>query len=289
MKKPPIQTNSLPSTDPPSPEDLYYWDVASKYWKDVVTVNPYWGWESFYSLHIPDTELTVLVLGVTNGAFLELIKKYKPCSQIYAIDFSFKMLKNVQEIERKIICCRGDHLPLKEGSIDIILSDYFLSVLKPDILESVMREIDRCLRKDGIFIAKELRHRGHMAVWMTSLVIMGCSSAILAFFCPGLSLMFFGLSIPLWFIYDPIHKEMGKTSSFFKFFIHVFKFIQNRRKIPTSKEICELYFLSKKHLNIFPDEIIYSLFKKTSLEIVLNISLLSWNFSIRGKKLKSSE
>jgi len=284
MEKPPVHTGSPLCADPLSPEDLHYWDIASKYWKDVVTVNPYWAWESFYSRHIPHTELTILILGVTNGVFLELIKKFRPCSQVYAIDFSFEMIKNVQKIERKIICCRGDHLPFREGSFDIVLSDYFLSVVRGDVLESVVKEIDRCLRKEGIFMAKELRHRGHMAAWMISLFIMGFSSVILAFLHPVLSLVLIGLSIPVWFIYDPFHKEMGKTSALFKFFIHVFRFILKRKQFPTSMQIHELYFLSKKHLNIFPDRTLHTLFEKTSLDINLDRSLLSWNFSIIGKK-----
>ncbi len=263
-----------------SREDLHYWDIASKYWKDVVTVNPTWAWDSFYAHHIPDSALTILVLGVTNGAFLKLIKTFLPHAHIYAIDFSFEMITHVKSIEKKIICCRGNHLPFKDGQFDIILSDYFLSVLHRDVLESVLKEIHRCLGENGLFIAKELRHQGHMAAWILSLVLVGIAALVCGWFNPVASLPL----VPIWVLmllaYDPFHKKMGRTAAVIKFFIHYFKFILKRKHIPNRKESKELYFLSKKYLNIFSDSTLHYFLKSASLHNTVNSTLLSWNFSL---------
>jgi ubiquinone/menaquinone biosynthesis C-methylase UbiE len=267
-----------------SQEDLQYWDIASRYWKDVVTVNPTWAWDAFYSQHIPHAVLNILVLGVTNGAFLELIKKFRPQAQVYAIDFSFQMITHVKKIEQKIVCGRGDRLPFADESFDLILSDYFLSVLHKDILESVLKEIDRCLGKEGMFLAKELRHTGHMAAWILSLVLVGVSSLICAGYNSVSAIPLVGLFVLIVPLYNPLDKKMGKTSALLKFFIHFMKFIMKRKHIPNRREIHELYFLSKKYLNIFSDESLQALFKETSLHNVCKSSVLSWNFSIIGQK-----
>jgi hypothetical protein len=128
-----------------------------------------------------------------------------------------------------------------------------------------------------------------MAAWVLSLVLVAVSSLICAWYNPVCAIPFIGLfllSVPL---YNPLNKKMGKTSAVLKFSIHFLKFIMKRKKIPNRREIHELYFLSKKYLNIFSDEVLHALFKETSLQCVCTSSgIISWNFSIIGKKNRKS-
>ncbi len=269
--------------------DLEYWDIASKYWKDIATVNPYWAWNTFFSKVIPDEHLDILVLGVTNGAFLHLLKTFRPKSWVCGIDLSFRMIRNVQEVEEKLVCCRGNSLPFKEGKFDIVLSDYFLSIIGEDTLRETIKEVERVLRPKGIFIGKELRHRGHVALWAAFTAATGLSSVGAAFFSPLLSLVLFILCVLALLVYNPVTRKMGKSSALAKLALHILKFMMKKKRIPTLKEISELYFLSRKYLHIFSDREMGQAFAGSSLQVDAEAAPLSWSFSVVGVKKTGKE
>lgn len=261
-----------------------YWDIAAKYWRDIATVNPYWAWNSYYAEKIPDEKLTILVLGVTNGSFLDLLKTFRPKTWACGIDFSLRMLKNAQRVEKKVVCCRGDFLPFKNNRFDIVLSDYFLSVIPEESLEMTVKEVERVLKQNGSFIAKELRHQGHILVWLSTVVAIGFLGVAAAFVVPVLMPVFWLLFVLALLGYDPVHHKMGKSAALLKFFLHLFKIVKRRKRVPSLKELSELYYLSKKYLHIFADREMDHAFSDSSLEVNIDESPVSWNFSIVGVK-----
>lgn len=277
-------TNSGTDSRTPMPQDAEYWDTASKYWKDVVTVNPRWAWNTFYCKNIPDDPVNILVVGVTDGAFLKLIRKFRPKAWVCGVDLSFSMLVLAQKIEKKVVCCRGSHLPFKSETFDIVLSDYFLSVIQKDVLEGTVEEIERVLTHDGVLLAKELRHQGHMAVWAVLSFLTGLMALASLVLIPVLALFTFPLCGLMLFMYNPLTRTMGRSAPILKFSLHLSRLIIKRKRFPTVTEIKDLYYLSKKYLNIFTDKEINYLFLNSSLIIDPGITLLSWNFSLTGVK-----
>lgn len=271
--------------------DVEYWDVASKYWKDITTVDPYWAWESYYSDKVPDTPMNILVLGVTDGSFLALLKEFRSKAWVCGIDLSFGMLKHAQSINSNVVSCRGDSLPFKNKTYDLVLSDYFLSVIQNDVKKTV-KEIERVLKPNGLLVAKELRHRGHAVWWAVISLICGTLCVGAAFVHWGLSVFFGGLCVTALFMYNPVTHTMGKTAAHIKLVLHLFRFITRKKKIPTITEIKDVYFLSKKYLHIFTEKELESILYDTSLEVDLEMTPTSWNFSIiavkkNGKRIKN--
>lgn len=263
---------------------IKYWDIAAKYWRDIATVNPSWAWNTYYAGKIPDEQLDVLVLGVTDGSFLDLLKKFRLKTWVCGIDFSLGMLKNAQRVEKKMVCCRGDFLPFKDNSFDIVLSDYFLSVLPEESLQMTIKEVERVLNQNGSFIAKELRHRGHCLGWLAAVVVVGGLSVATTFVVPFFALLFWLLLVLTLLGYDPIHHKMGRSAALFKFFMHILKIAIRRKRIPSLTELGDLYYLSKKYLHIFTDREMDTLFSDSSLTVESDVHVLSWNFSLVGVK-----
>jgi ubiquinone/menaquinone biosynthesis C-methylase UbiE len=261
-----------------------YWDIAAQYWEDITTVNPYWGWKSFYSHHIPKERINILVLGVTHGAFLKLLTSRRPQAWVCGIDISVKMLTHARKVEKKGVCCQGDELPFKDKSFDMVLSDYFLSVLQQDALEKTVDEVERVLRPNGVFIAKELRHRGHWVLWAAASFVVSVLCVIAAVFLPVLSVLLGALLVLTLLTYNPVTHRIGCSAFLFKWVLHVFRFAMRRRKIPTLKEMKDLCFLSRKYLHIFTDEELDHTFQDTVLDISVKTTWRSWNFSIVGEK-----
>lgn len=261
-----------------------YWELAAKYWNDVVTITPHWAWSNFYSKKIPDKEQDILVMGAANGAFLLLLREFKPKVWTCGIDFSFGMLRHAQKVEKKIVCCNGNVLPFKNGSFDVVLSDYFLTVIPEEILEETVKEMERVLKSGGLLIAKELRHKGHLVVWAHASVLLGILSVISVLAFPPLSVFTFFLFILALLVYDPANHRMGRSSALSKLGLHFFKFIVRRRGIPSLKEMGELYHLSKKYLHIFTDREMDQLFLDSTFKIHEETAFLSWNFSLVGVK-----
>ena len=269
---------------PSQKSNAKYWNIAAKYWRDIATVNPHWAWNTYYAEKIPDEQLDILVLGVTDGSFLSLIEKFRLKTWVCGIDFSFGMLKNAQRVEKKMVCCRGDFLPFKDNSFDIVLSDYFLSVLPEESLTMTVKEIERVLNQEGSFIAKELRHRGHFLGWLAAVVVVTGGLSVAAVFGAPFFALLFLLFILTLLGYDPVHHKMGKSAGLFKFFIHLFKVAIRRKRIPSLTEIGELYYLSKKYLHIFTDKEMETLFSDSSLAVDCGVKVISWNFSLVGVK-----
>ncbi|MBU7016071.1 MAG: class I SAM-dependent methyltransferase [Theionarchaea archaeon] len=261
-----------------------FWDVTSEYWNDIVTVNPHWAWDTFYCKVIPDEELNVLVIGVTNGVFLNLLKEFKPRTWTCGIDLSFKMLKHAQKVEKKVVCCQGNVLPFKDKSFHVVLSDYFLSILPEDILGETIKEVNRVLGQNGLFIARELRHKGHMTVWVLLSLISGVLCAASLLILPFLSLFTVPLLVLALLVYDPVDHKMGKSAAVSKFALHILRFVIRKKRIPSRKEIGDLFYLSKKYLNIFSDSEMDQLFSDSSLLVKRETTLLSWGFSLVGVK-----
>ncbi|MBU7046215.1 MAG: class I SAM-dependent methyltransferase [Theionarchaea archaeon] len=261
-----------------------FWDLTSEYWNDIATVNPHWAWDTFYCKVIPDEELNILVIGVTNGVFLNLLKEFKPRAWTCGIDLSFKMLKHAQKVEKKVVCCQGNVLPFKDKSFHVVLSDYFLSILPEDILGETIKEVDRVLGQHGLFIARELRHKGHMAVWVILSLISGVLCAVSVLVLPFLILFTVPLLVLALLGYDPVHHKMGKSAAFSKFALHLLRFVIRKKRIPSLKQIGDLYYLSKKYLHIFSDSEVDQLFSDSSLLIKKETTLLSWGFSLVGVK-----
>jgi ubiquinone/menaquinone biosynthesis C-methylase UbiE len=273
--------SKAPPTDQPQ---AAYWEVASRYWKDIATVNPRWAWDSYYSSLIPDEPSHILVMGVTNGSFMELIKRFKPHAWVCGIDLSPGMLTMANSEGNEVICCRGDYLPFEDGSFDIVLSDYFLSVIREEVLDETVKEIDRVLKKGGSFIAKELRSRGHLVLWSAGSLGCGILGLVVLSVSPLLSGAFFVLSGLALLSYNPFAHTMGKSARLVKFFLHLTRFTLRRRKIPTLAEMRDLYFISEKYLHVFTDRELRSVFEPYSLGIQTEVALISWNFSIIGVK-----
>ncbi|MBU7033949.1 MAG: class I SAM-dependent methyltransferase [Theionarchaea archaeon] len=261
-----------------------YWEVASRYWKDIATVNPQWAWDSYYNSLIPDETSRILVMGVTNGSFMELIKQFKPQAWVCGIDLSPGMLEMAISRGNEVICCRGDYLPFEDGSFDFVLSDYFLSVIPEEVLEGTIKEIDRVLKKGGSFVAKELRNRGHLVLWSASSLGCGILGVAGFIFSPLLAGAFFVLSGLALLSYNPFSHTMGKSARIVKFILHLTRFTLRRKKVPTLAEIRDLYFISEKYLHVFTDRELYSVFEPYSLGIKTEPALISWNFSIIGVK-----
>lgn len=269
-----------------SQPNVEYWEVAAKYWNDVVTVTPYWAWSTFYCERIPDEQLDILVMGVANGAFLLLLKEFKHKIWTCGIDFSFGMLKHAQKVEKKIVRCGGNVLPFKDESFDVILSDYFLTVIPEEILKETVKEMERVLKSDGLLLAKELRHRGHFVVWALASLFLGALLVISVVVFPVLSVFVFFLFVLAFLVYDPVNHKMGRSSAVSKFGLHVSTFVLKKRTFPTLKEMGELYFLSNKYLHIFTDREMDQLFSGSSFRIHDETTFLSWSFSLTGVKKK---
>ena len=269
---------------PPQKSDVKYWDSAAKYWEDMATVNPYWAWNSFYSGKIPDKKVNVLVVGVTNGAFLRLLKEFRPQAWVCGIDLSYEMIRHAQTVEENVVCGRGNALPFKSETFHVVLSDYFLSVIKEDALERTVHEIRRVLKKDGLLLAKELRHRGHTMLWVLLVLVTGALAAATLFVSLFLSGFFWVLCGLALLGYNPVTHTMGRSAAAAKLVVHIFKFVKRRKRIPTLTEIRELHYLSKKYLHIFTDGEMNSLFSDFPLEVDLGVTHLSWNFSLVGVK-----
>ncbi len=273
--------SKMPAMDSRAAE---FWDLTSEYWNDIATVNPHWAWNTFYCKVIPDEELNVLVIGVTNGVFLNLLKEFKPRTWTCGIDLSFKMLKHAQKVEKKVVCCQGNVLPFKDKSFHVVLSDYFLSILPEDILGETIKEVERVLGQHGLFIARELRHKGHMAVWALLSLISGVLFAASVLMLPFLILFTLPLLVLALLVYDPVHHKMGKSAAVSKFALHLLRFVIRKKRIPSLKEIGDLYYLSNKYLHIFSDSEVDQLFSDSSLLIKRETTLLSWGFSLVGVK-----
>lgn len=267
-----------------SQRDVEYWDIASKYWRDIATVNPHWAWDAFYSKKIPDREADILLLGVTDGSFLRLISEFRPRARVTGVDFSFKMIKNAQGVERNMVCCRGDFLPFRNESFDVVLSDYFFSVIPENVSGQTVEEIARMLRPKGVLLAKELRHRGHKILWSLLSSFAGALFAMTVFLVPSLAVFTGILFVLALLTYNPQKRRMGRSTAFCKFFLHLFRFAIKKKRLPTRKEARDLYYLSRKYLHIFTDEEMENLFSHTSLRTETDITPFAWNFSVVGVK-----
>ena len=99
-------------------------------------------------------ELSKVVLdcGCGNGILLEFLIANKRFEKTYGIDLSLEMLKELGQKDRTI---NGDieSLPIKEGSIEVVLSR---GALHHAInIERVVREIHRVLIPHGVFVISE--------------------------------------------------------------------------------------------------------------------------------------
>ena len=101
--------------------------------------------------------LSFLDIGTGSGEFIKTIKYNFPklnvtCSDISKayLDVAKKKLKNFSDI--KFNNCKGEDLPFKDKSFDIINSVYLFHEVPSAIRSKIFSEISRVLKKDGIFI-----------------------------------------------------------------------------------------------------------------------------------------
>lgn len=98
---------------------------------------------------------TIVEYGCGNAALLSLIKLFSPNTEIYGVEASKTLLKYIpQEIRKNIfnICC-GDKIPLKDKTVDIIVSfDMIEHVPDWGELTEMVKEWDRILKDRGFCI-----------------------------------------------------------------------------------------------------------------------------------------
>lgn len=98
---------------------------------------------------------SVLDLGAGTGYITELLTKRYPVADIYCLDFSIDMLRQLQKKRSALsICALAENLPLAKNSIDLIISNMMLPWC--DHLESIFAEVYQILKPGGLFLFSTL-------------------------------------------------------------------------------------------------------------------------------------
>ena len=104
-----------------------------------------------------DEDLNFLDVGTGSGEFIKTIKYNFPklkitCSDISKayLEVAKKKLKKFTDINYKN--CKGEDLPFKNESFDILNSVYLFHEVPSAIRSKIFSEISRVLKKDGVFI-----------------------------------------------------------------------------------------------------------------------------------------
>ncbi|CAD7774702.1 Ubiquinone/menaquinone biosynthesis C-methyltransferase UbiE [Candidatus Methanoperedenaceae archaeon GB37] len=92
----------------------------------------------------------ILEVGCGTGIILNRISRVVHSKNIIGIDLSEKMLYEAKKKNLNVIMCNANMLPFKNNSFDIVYSFKVIPHI-PEI-ESVIRDIDRITKKDGLMI-----------------------------------------------------------------------------------------------------------------------------------------
>ena len=108
-------------------------------------------------LTIKNNKLKVLDIGTGAGDFIKILKYNFPNFNITCSDLSKdylnvakKKLSKFQNLE--FVNCKGEELPFKSNSYDLITSTYVFHEVPREIRKQIFSEISRVLRKDGKFV-----------------------------------------------------------------------------------------------------------------------------------------
>lgn len=101
---------------------------------------------------IPNEHYSILDLCCGTGDICELLKKKYPNSSIIGLDFSQKMLNIAKRKHQTINFLEHDitNLPFDNESFDLCTISFGLRNVED--MEKVLKEINRVLKKDGIFL-----------------------------------------------------------------------------------------------------------------------------------------
>jgi ubiquinone/menaquinone biosynthesis C-methylase UbiE len=104
---------------------------------------------------IKKIDLTILDLGAGDGFLTNYLTEKFPQAKIYAVDNSKSMLSNTSKRGKiTYITTESDNLPLKEDSIDLVISlASFHHINKKD---ETFKEIQRILTEEGLFIIADV-------------------------------------------------------------------------------------------------------------------------------------
>lgn len=92
----------------------------------------------------------ILDLGAGTGYITQLLKKRYPYAQIIPIDFSTQMLQQFKNATFLSICADAEKLPLKDVSIDLIISGLMLPWCENIV--AVFRQMYRVLKPGGLLL-----------------------------------------------------------------------------------------------------------------------------------------
>ncbi len=106
----------------------------------------------------------LLDLGAATGTAGEDLRRLFPGAEILSVDFAFALLRANPwkprpwwrfgpEDVRHALCARAEQLPFAAGSIDLVWANLLLPSCDP---ESVIREVQRVLAPEGLFIFSTL-------------------------------------------------------------------------------------------------------------------------------------
>ncbi len=124
-------------------------------WKvDPVVMRTVMGEMSLRIHHLADINPdihNILDLGGGTGWFARRLKERIPELQVYSVDLALPW-KRIEDVEY----IRGNalRLPFKDGSFDAVSAHAILHHV-PDNLDDAMSEVERVLKKGGLFIAEE--------------------------------------------------------------------------------------------------------------------------------------
>jgi ubiquinone/menaquinone biosynthesis C-methylase UbiE len=101
--------------------------------------------------------MTLLDVGAGTGRFLSFVKSAQPRLKTIALDLSEPYLERARRAlsgrrGTRFVNAPAEDMPLKDASIDAVVSIYLFHELPPRVRAAVAREIMRVLKPGGLFV-----------------------------------------------------------------------------------------------------------------------------------------
>lgn len=117
---------------------------------------------------------TILDIGCGTGELEKYLSEIITCDRIYAIDISEKMIERARKKFRGKECIPNfltydaKRIPFPDSYFDVVFSSMVLHHFADDEKLTVLEEIKRVLKPNGIYVSAEFSSRKNPIVWLVS-------------------------------------------------------------------------------------------------------------------------